>query len=79
MLLVHRSYANFFGDMDNKYKKPKFICQNNTKIIDCFHKLHEKTDDLYEQFRGLLNLDSNNIFIENAIREYEKESNFSIY
>ena len=74
--LVHRAYAHFFGDMDNKYEKPKFIYQNNTKIIDCLHKLHEKTDDLYEQFRGLLNLDSNNIFIEKAIREYTKESKF---
>ena len=74
--LVHRAYAHFFCDMDNKYEKPKFIYQNNTKIIDCLHKIHEETDDLYKQFRGLLNLDRKNIFIEKAIREYTKESKF---
>ena len=37
--LVHRAYANFFSDLGNKYEKPKFIYQNNSKIIDCLHKL----------------------------------------
>ena len=74
--LVHRAYAYFFGDIDNKYEKPKFIYQNNTKIIDCIHKLNGKKDGLYEQFRGLLNLDNNNTFIEKAIREYTKTSAF---
>ena len=74
--LVHRAYSYFFGDMDDKYEKPKFIYQNYNKIIDCIHKLHGETKDLYEQFRGLLNLENNNIFIEKAIREYTKESSF---
>ena len=74
--LVHRAYAHFFGDMDNKYEKPKFIYQNYNKIVDCIHKLNGDTDGLYDQFRGLLNLNDNNTFIEKAIREYTKESGF---
>ena len=67
---------HFFGNIDDKYEKPKFIYQNYNKIIDCIHKLHGKTDGLYDQFRGLLNLENNNLFIEKAIREYTKESGF---
>ena len=74
--IVHRAYSHFFGNIDNKYEKPKFIYQNYNKIIDCIHKLHGKTDGLYDQFRGLLNLENNNLFIEKAIREYTKESGF---
>ena len=75
--LVHRAYAHFFGDIDNIYEKPKFIYQNFNKIIDCINKLGKDTDDdLYKQFQGLLNLNDNNQFIEKAIREYTKESDF---
>ena len=75
--LVHRAYAHFFDDIDNIYEKPKFIYQNFNKIIDCIHKLHKDTDsDLYKQFQGLLNSNDNNEFIEKAIREYTKESDF---
>ena len=75
--LVHRAYAHFFDDIDNIYEKPKFIYQNFNKIIDCIHKLDKDNDsDLYKQFRGLLNLNDNNEFIEKAIREYTKESDF---
>ena len=75
--LVHRAYAHFFDDIDNIYEKPKFIYQNFNKIIDCIHKLDKDNDsDLYKQFQGLLNLNDNNQFIEKAIREYTKESDF---
>ena len=75
--LVHRAYAHFFDDIDNIYEKPKFIYQNFNKIIDCINKLGKDTDDdLYKQFQGLLNLNDNNQFIEKAIREYTKESDF---
>ena len=74
--LVHKAYSNFFGDMNDKYEKPKFIYNNYDKIINCISKLNGKIDGLYEQFSGLLNLDNNNIFIEKAINEYTKESGF---
>ena len=75
--LVHRAYAHFFDDIDNIYEKPKFIYQNFNKIIDCINKLDKDNDsDLYKQFQGLLNLNDNNQFIEKAIREYTKESDF---
>lgn len=74
--LVHRAYSHFFGDMDDKHEKPKFIYENFNKIIDCLNELHSNTDDLYEQFRGLLDINNNNTFIEKAIREYSRESKF---
>ena len=74
--IVHRAYSHFFSDIDNKYEKPKFIYNNYNKIIDCIIKLRGKTDGLYDQFRGLLNLENNNTFIEKAIKEYTAESNF---
>ena len=74
--LVHKAYSHFFGDMNDKYEKPKFIYNNYDKIINCISKLNGKIDGLYEQFSGLLNLDNNNIFIEKAINEYTKESGF---
>ena len=74
--LVHRAYAHFFGDMDDKYEKPKYTYQNHTKVISCIEKLQGKTDGLYDQFSRLLNLDNNNKFIEKAIKEYTRDSNF---
>lgn len=74
--LVHRAYAHFFGNIDDKNEKPKFVYQNYNKIIDCIHSLNGNTNGLYDQFSGLLNLDNNNNFIEKSIIEYTKESNF---
>ena len=74
--LVHRAYAHFFGDMNDKYEKPKYIQHNHNKVLDCIKKLKGNTYGLEEQFSGLVNLDTNNKFIEKAIREYTKESNF---
>lgn len=74
--LVHRAYAHFFGNLDDKNEKPKFIYQNYNKIIDCIHSINGNTNGLYDQFSGLLNLDNNNTFIEKSIKEYTKESNF---
>ena len=74
--LVHRAYAHFFGDMDNKYEKPKYTYENHTKVINCIKMLKGETDGLSDQFSGLYNLDNNNQFIEKAIREYTKESSF---
>ena len=74
--LVHRAYSHFFDNIDDIYEKPKFIYQNYNKIIDCIHKLQGKTEGLYDQFKGLLNINDNNTFIEKAIKEYTKESSF---
>ena len=74
--LIHRAYSHFFGDMDDKYEKPKYVQYNHNKVLDCIKKLNGKTDGLVEKFSRLLNLDTNNQFIENAIREYTDESSF---
>ena len=77
--MVHRAYSHFFGDINDKYEKPKYIEQNHTKVINCLKKFTIKTDDLddlIKQFNGLKNLDNNNQFIEKAIHEYIDESNF---
>ena len=74
--LIHRAYSHFFGDMDDKYEKPKYVQYNHNKVLDCIKKLNGKTDGLVEKFSGLLNLDTNNQFIEKAIREYTNESSF---
>ena len=77
--LVHRAYSHFFGDINDKYEKPKYIEQNHTKVINCLKKFTIKTDDLddlIKQFNGLKNLDNNNQFIEKAIHEYTDETNF---
>ena len=77
--LVHRAYSHFFGDINDKYEKPKYIEQNHTKVIKCLNKLSIKyieRDKLIKQFNGLVNLDNNNRFVEKAIHEYTDESNF---
>ena len=77
--LVHRAYAHFFGDMDDKYEKPKYTNQNHSKVIACIEKikfLGGKTEGLSDKFNGLLNCDNNNKFIEKAIWEYTDESSF---
>ena len=77
--LVHRAYSHFFGDINDKYEKPKYIEQNHTKVIKCLNKFSIKSserDELIKQFNGLVNLDNNNRFVEKAIHEYTDESNF---
>ena len=72
--LVHRAYAHFFGNMENKSERPKFQNDNFNKVISALYS--QKEENLVEQFKGLLNLDDNNKFIERSIREYTKESKF---
>ena len=72
--LVHRAYAHFFGDIDNKSERPKFQNENFSKVISSLYRQHE--ENLAEQFKRLLNLYDNNTFIEKSIREYTEESKF---
>ena len=74
--LVHRAYAHFFGDIDNKFEKPKYLYENHTKVINCLKKIDIDIEELCKQFEGLYDLDNNNKFIERSIREYTDESNF---
>ena len=74
--LVHRAYAHFFGDIDNKFEKPKYLYENHTKVINCLNKIDIDIEELCKQFEGLYDLDNNNKFIERSIREYTDESNF---
>ena len=77
--LVHRAYSHFFGDINDKNEKPKYIEQNHSKVINCLEKFSIKPnekDDLIKQFNRLVNLENNNQFIEKAIHEYTDETNF---
>ena len=77
--LIHRAYAYFFGNMDDKNESPKFKDYNLNKIIESLNKLdikaNVKTSNL-EKFKSLVNIKDNNTFVENAIRAYTAESGF---
>ena len=75
--LIHRAYAHFFGDMNNKNSKPEFT-SNNFKVIQKYIKDSQiiKKDNksfLINQFEELKN---GNNFVELAIKKYTGESDF---
>ena len=72
--LVHRAYAHFFGDIDNKYELPKFIEKNYCKIIESLAVIREES--LIEKFKNLVCQKDNDIFVENSIKAYTDESKF---
>ena len=75
--LVHRVYAHFFGDMNNKNSKPQFKSNNFDKIKQYIEKSERIKDnsksDLIKKF---IDLKDTNNFIELAIRKYTGESDF---
>ena len=77
--LIHRAYAHFFGDINNKNSKARFT-QSNYDIIKKYiekTKLEEiKKYNLINIFNSLKDKDN---FVELAIREYTKESEFCYF
>jgi hypothetical protein len=74
--LVHRAYAHFFGDINNKNSKAKFTSSNYNIIADYIenNKLEEKEKDkLKKMFKELKDKDN---FVELGIRKYTGESKF---
>ena len=77
--LIHRAYAHFFGDINNKNSKAKFTSSNYDVIEEYIEniKLEEvEKNDLKNKFRELKDQDN---FVELAIRKYTEESNFSYF
>ena len=72
--LVHRAYAYFFGDMNDK-KNYIFPESYYNKIKDYIIKspLIEEKEKLIQQFKSLVN---KNNFAELSIREYTRETEF---
>ena len=73
--LVHRAYSHFFGKIKNKKEKPMFKKDNFCKVIKSLIKVGAPYN-LLEQFKGLVDIKDNNTFVEKAIQEYTKESEF---
>ena len=74
--LIHRAYAHFFGDINNKKSKAKFTSSNYNIIEDYIekNKLEEKEKDkLKKMFKELKDKDN---FVELGIRKYTGESKF---
>ena len=74
--LIHRAYAHFFGDINNKNSKAEFTSSNYDKIEEYIEssKLEEAEKNfLKNMFRELIDRDN---FVESAIRKYTKESKF---
>ena len=77
--LIHRAYAHFFGDMNNKNSKAIFTSSNYDKIKDYMEnaKLEkEEKENLEKIFKELIDRDN---FVELAIRTYTKESKFCYF
>ena len=77
--LIHRAYAHFFGNMEDKNESPKFKEFNLNKIKEFLNKLnfknYDKTKNL-EKFKSLVNINDNNTFVEKAIKAYTAEGGF---
>ena len=79
--LVHKIYSDFFGDINNKSEISLFKKENLEKIIEYlsslnFQDVNEK-NLLINRFNNLSDLETNNQFIEQSIKEYmNNESSF---
>ena len=79
--LVHKIYSDFFGDINNKNEISLFKKENLEKIIEYLSSLNFQDDNeknlLINRFNNLSDLETNNQFIEQSIKEYmNNESSF---
>ena len=78
--LIHKAYSHFFGDINNKYEEVKFNEINFNKIKESLNKIkfieQNEKDNLISEFKNLLNIKNNNIFVEKSIKYYTGESSF---
>ena len=76
--LIHRAFAHFFGDINNKYESSKFYSNNLSKIKESLNKIKDidKIDrsQLLNIFEDLVGIKDNNTFVEKSIRYYTGES-----
>ncbi len=77
--LIHRAYAYFFGNMDDKSESPKFHEYNLNIIKESLNKIDISTyerSSILEKFNKLVNINDNNTFVEKAILAYTAEGGF---
>ena len=79
--LVHKLYVQFFGDiLDTNDKSSLFKKENLNQIIEYISHLNFENEAeksiLTDKFNKLAILETNNLFIEQSIREYTSESSF---
>ena len=78
--LIHRAFAHFFGDMNNKEESPKFYSSNFIKVKESLNKIKDISQNdrsnLLDIFEDLVGIKDNNTFVEKSIRYYTGESKF---
>jgi len=78
--LIHRAFAHFFGNINDKYEKPKFNSSNLAKIRESLNKVKDikqsEKNNLLNIFENLAVIKDNNTFVEKSIRYYTGESKF---
>ena len=78
--LVHRSYAHFFDDLNNKDKPAYFRTENLNEIKKFLDKLKfndkNERNNLMNKFSFLTHYYTNDEFVEKSIKYYTKESSF---
>ena len=77
--LIHRVYAHFFGDINDKNSKAIFSSSNYKKIEEYIENIkleEEEKNDLKNKFSELKDQDN---FVELAIRKYTEESYFPYF
>ena len=77
LFLIHRAYAYFFGDINDKNDIPKFTSNNYNKIEEFINNsklINEENKAII--LDKLEKIKNDNYFVESAIREYTAESCF---
>ena len=77
LFLIHRAYAYFFGDINDKNDKPKFNSSNYNKIEKFMNNSELITEkDKTTILKKKKKIKDDNCFVESSIREYTGESCF---
>ena len=79
--LIHRTYAHFFDDINNKDNPAHFRSFHNFWEIEKFLKIIKFKDkkewnELYSKFSLLTHYSTNDEFVEKSIKFYTEESSF---
>jgi len=76
LFLVHRVYAYFFGDINDKNEKPEFTYSNYNKMKQFINNLELANKDKTNLLNKLEGIKNKNNIVESSIRVYTSESIF---
>ena len=76
LFLIHRVYAYFFGDINDKNEKPQFTYNNYSKMRQFINNLELSYKDKSDLLNNLEEIKNKNNFVESSIRVYTRESIF---